>query len=386
MKNLPRPIADQLEQLAPNVTPGEANFLDHVVVLGYGCVGRPLSMYLKKQGVRNFTVVDKKLYKPESVLSQCVADELGQSKVAVAAKQLRDVDSVTTFHADVSEVPYGIVQPNSILIATFDNRFADAIANVMAIVVKSILITVNIEPLQHAIAVRSYDYRTSVTSCVACRFRPGDDQGQQHPRSCESFAAERPTNGPRPLAEAAGEVGAWVASRVVAGNDELFGKELLIKLDRQRLTVSELPARQPCVADHQAGWPNLTYLQSRPDVVSLRELLPEQSLADIQIEFCHEVSTRCRCSSCGRESDCVNWVTHATQVVGSCSECSGQLLPIPFWSFSTVSASCLESVLDRPLSSWGVPPFGILRVIAQHHDRSFVLGPSHDTTTKGISR
>jgi hypothetical protein len=268
------------------------------------------------------------------------------------------------------------------VIATFDNRFADAFANEMAIAMNAVFITLNIEPLQSAIGVRSFDYRSAVSKCAACAFRDSDQQ--QHSRSCESFAAERPTNGPRPLAAAAAVVGAWVACGVASGRDTVFGKELLIHLDRQRLVVSDLPERQPCAADHHAGRPNLTYLRLGPADVTLSDLLPQHAPDDVQIQFCHEVATRARCVDCGRDADAVHWIAHATQAVGPCEACGGERTPIPFWSYSTVSARSLESVMNRPLSDWGVPPFAVLRMIGGDDDRALVLGANQNHGEQGV--
>ena len=85
-------------------------------------------------GMLNFVLADPKSYGHHSVASQCDPEDVGRFKVHVGAERLAVRGArVTAFPHDISTLPDGLLDSNTILVVSADNRRADILANRLAL-------------------------------------------------------------------------------------------------------------------------------------------------------------------------------------------------------------------------------------------------------------
>ncbi len=349
--------------------------------VGYGSLARPMDDRLAEFGVRDFTLVDPKSYRPGSVASQCEADDVGQPKVEVGVARLaRRGARTAAFRRDVFTLPDGLVAENAVIVASADNRRADIGANRLAARMRVRLLKVNIEPAFDWMAIRCFDFRRKPPLCCECQFSDRAYQTQQHPRSCDD-GDQRHTAAPRWLSQAAGDAAALVAAQLADDRtaSRWFSRQWQLSLATGKAAISELTASKRCRWDHRNCWPHLERLADGPDLVSLGDLLrlAGMRLDDAtQVRFCQQVATEACCAACLERVPGVWWLFDVREPLGTCPGCGGALFAVPYWTYRQTSAERLISVIDRALAGWGVAPYAVVEFARGRRRRSFALGPS----------
>jgi hypothetical protein len=349
-----------------------------LVFFGYGSIARPLADQLLKSGAQGFTLIDPKTYGELSTASQCEANEVGRLKVMVGAERLRAAGaSVHPLPHDLYTVPDGHIARGAIAIASVDNRRADIGANRAAARMRARLLKINIEPALGTVSIRAYDFRTSKRVCVECQFSDSHYLQQRHPQSCDGSPDGRRTNSPRWLSEAAGSLGALAILQILAGRDlaaQWYDHEWQFDPQQQLGQSSWLTGKPDCRWDHGRRWKNVFRLSAGPRAMRLSELVKGASEADTRLQFCQQVALRGRCTSCGHEVPLIRWMGALEEQLAECADCGGAVRAVPFWTTSQLRLADASSVLDAPLSSWGVPPRAIIAVLAGGRTTSFVIG------------
>lgn len=357
------------------------------VLLGAGAVGRPLANNLAFLGMKRCTVVDRKAYRPQSVVSQCDPHDVGRAKAAVVDEKLQALGvAATAREADIEELPHGIIERNAVVVAALDNRRADILANRLTAMMRARLVKVNVEPAFLAAAVRFYDLTSPLPPvCAECRMTDGHYQSQRHPLSCDGGGPEQSTGSPRPLCEFAANAAALAIAQIVCSPERWanvwLGTHWQHTLLGGRSTRSRLDPNPVCRCDHSAHWRNLRFLSAGPDRLTLADLfrlarLPPQGAT--QIRPSHKIATAARCAACGaRQGHIFHWVSRLDQPVGTCG-CGGQLQAEPFSVVSAVPAARLQDVFDLPLSRWGVPCHAVLAIETPEVTVSFALGVGNE--------
>ncbi len=352
-----------------------------LVLDGYGSIARPVSEELARRGAPRFALTDPKSYVPESVHSQCAVDEVGRLKVDIGTKRLRELGAeVTAFARDIYSVPEGVVTPDSIVITTVDNRRADIASNRRAARMGARLIKVNVEPALEVAAVRTYDFREQTQICVECQFSDHHYAAQRHPKSCDGTYDGRRTNSPRWLSQAAAHLGV-IATLDLAADEPAAQNWLAHEWQYSPRTGvvqgSRLEPKRNCRWEHTRRWPNVVRLREDAASISLRELLQAAEIGidtRVEIRFCQQIALRGRCRNCRADVAVVRWFADLQAPVGTCPSCDGPLLAIPFAIFSATSLEPLLTVLDQPLSQWGVEQFSVIELSRQDCRTTFVLG------------
>lgn len=352
-----------------------------VVLDGYGSIARPLSEALAMRGAPHFAITDPKSYVAQSVQSQCESQDVGRLKVDVGSERLRALGAdVASYPRDIDCVPAGVVAPGSIVITTVDNRRADIVSNRRAARMGARLIKINVEPKLGVAAVRAYDFRRETGTCVECQFSDYH-YAHRHPQSCDGSTDTRRTNSPRWLSMAAARLGALVALDLAADDgsaaQQWIGHEWQYVPQTGLVRGSQLGPNPNCRWDHAARWDNVVRLSDSTAALSLRGLCQAADLAvagRTAIRFCQQVALRGRCRNCCRDLPVVRWISDLQSPVGTCPECDGPVLAIPFAVFRATPLESLWTVLDSPLSDWGVEPLAVIGL--SRHDRrtTFVVG------------
>lgn len=384
-------LPSSFESFAQQLDCADAIGRDHATILtnvtfvmdGWGAVARPLSEQLASLGARRFLLTDPKQYVPRSVGTQCREDEVGRLKVAVGADRLRQLGAeVISFAQDIKTVPAGVVAPHSIVITSVDNRRADIVSNRRAARMGARFLKVNVEPSPgiEVAAVRSYNFRQNSAPCVECQFTASHYAAQRHPQSCDGSSDGRRTNSPTWLSRAAAQLGLLAALDLAAdgaGAERWFNHERQYFPQTGHVCDSRLQPKADCRFDHTLRWPKVTQLPAMPADLSLRDLLQMAEMAidtRVQIRFCQQLALRGRCDKCRKDFSIVRWFADLRAAVGSCPSCDGALLPIPFAAFSVTSLEPLLTVLEQPLSHWGVPRFALIELAHDERCEAFVVG------------
>lgn len=352
-----------------------------VVLDGYGSIARPMSEELARRGARRFVLIDPKVYVPESVASQCTADEVGRLKVEIGAERLRQLAAdVTTFAQDIQSVPEGVVKPDAIVVTSVDNRRADIVSNRRAVRMGTRLIKVNLEPSFEVATVRAFDFCRETRLCVECQFSDRHYAAQRHPKSCDGSIDGRRTNSPRWLSQSAAQLGALAALDLAAGGseaDDWLDHEWQYAPRSGVVRDSRLEANRNCRCDHTLRWQNIVRTHEDVDEISLHDLFQAAELVvdvRVKIRLCQQVALRGRCGSCRSDFAVVRWFADLQAPVGGCPNCGGPLLPVPFAVFSATSLEPLLTVLDQPLGQWGVARFAVIELTRGDRCTTFVVG------------
>jgi hypothetical protein len=351
------------------------------VFVGGGAVGRPLAEHLAFLGMKRCFVVDPKRYKPQSRVSQCEAEDVGRFKAEVVAARLQrlGVDAAALVE-DIAAVPPGIIEPESLVLVSVDNRRADIIAGRLAAMMRTRLLKVNVAPEYLMASIRAYDLRADVVPlCVECQMTEEQYRDQRHPLSCDP-GPEQPTGSPRALCWLAADAAAMAAAQIIASPEHWarrwFGRQWQQMLLGGTSAMLELQANPSCRWDHGRHWPNLDRLTVGPGDIRLIDLLERFGPTPgepVELSFSARVATQGRCDGCHEPQATVYWLSRADGAIGTC-RCGGTRRPIPFYTYDRLPLSALEQQLELPLSAWGVPPRAVLEVKDAEREASFVIG------------
>jgi hypothetical protein len=321
------------------------------------------------------TLIDWKVFSPQSVFNQCRPDEVGQFKTHAIAQRLqcRGVQ-VRTHCADVSTLPDGVLEPGTITIMSVDNRRAEICGGQLAMRMRSPLLKANLETLVPTSAVRAYDYRRRhVHVCHECQFTDRHYLRQHHPRSCEGQGPERRTASPPELAEATAILAMSVLVQLVQHTGKRAARDPKVGWQRQYLYAvhggclsgSALQGNSACRVDHQAAWPMMPRVITGASRITLEQLAREtfgRVDSRIHVRLCRQISFESRCEVCRCSHPHIRWVRGIDDEVGNCCDCGGLLKPVPFFTFSRVPLASLKSVMGTPLATWGVQPGAVFEL------------------------
>jgi hypothetical protein len=246
---------------------------------------------------------------------------------------------------------------------------------------RSRLIKANIEPLCSLSSVRCFDYRSDRPLCLECQFTEKHYAEQRHPKSCDGGGHVRRTASPRPLAEAAGVLGALAFLQVVEDGDsaaQWYAHEWQFNHATGKGSRSQLSANPNCRCNHAEAWSQLEHLDAGPATLSLATLLDRAEIAPetaaVTVRSCHRLSTRARCRKCGEESRQVLWLPDLDARAGRCPKCRGPLQAVPFWTSWQMRLDEMFGVLRKPLAKWGVAPHAVLEFAAGSRRKAFAIG------------
>jgi hypothetical protein len=353
-----------------------------LVFAGFGSIARPMSGAIVARGARDLTIVDPKSYVERSVHSQCDQPEVGRAKVDVGARQLRCLGAnVRAFERDLYDVPDGIVDCETLVVATVDNRRGDIGANRLASRMGARLLKINIEPELGTVTARAYDFRHATSMCGECQFGDRHYETQRHPRSCDGAVEGRSTNSPRWLSRAAANFGLLAAIELALDAETAhrwFGCEWQFRVDAVSFERSLLSSRPDCRWDHSRRWPAVERIAQGPALVTLADLFGTRVAefgSGTRIRFCHSVALSGVCRQCGRHTNLVRWTCHSDPqaAVGECRHCGGGVVAPGFWKFSELEPRRLAAVWDSPLADWGVEPFAVLSLYSDDQAHTFVI-------------
>jgi len=351
------------------------------VLVGAGAVGRPLAEHLAFLGMRRCVIADPKRYKPQSRVSQCEPAEVGRFKAEVLADRLvrLGVDAQAMVE-DIASVPPGIIEPESLVLVSVDNRRADIAAGRLAAMMRSRLLKVNVAPEYLMVSIRAYDLRADVVPlCLECQMTEEQYPDQHHPLSCDG-GPEQPTGSPRALCSLAASAAALAAAQIICSPhhwaQRWFGRQWQQMLLGGTSAMLDLKANPACRWDHDCHWPNLERLPTGPGKTRLADLLAKTGGAELEeaeLIFSARLATQGRCERCHANQQTVQWLPQADCRFGSC-HCGGTLMAVPFYTHDRLPLSVLAQQLDAPLSAWGVPPLAVVSIKTARDQRSFVIG------------
>lgn len=354
-----------------------------VVLVGVGAIGRPLAEQLAYLGFRRFVLIDPKYYRERSVASQCEPHEIGRPKAAVVAERLMSLGAeAIPLTADVDDVEPGFVEPDAVIVVSADNRRAEIVANRLAGAMRVRLVKANVEPSLLIASVRSYDLRGEHPAvCLECHLTDAQYAAQRHPVSCDGSEDGRPTGSPRALCQVAAGGAALIVAQLAGlpahWTRQWYGRQWQLSLLTGQATGSELPPNAECRWDHALHWPNLRRLPGGPAELSLATLFELASCphpARAHLRFSSSVATQARCIRCQQVIDLVCWCRQLADPVGSCA-CGGQLMAIPYWTYTEMAAELLQLHWLQPLADWGVPSRAIIAIESSAGPTSaFVVG------------
>jgi hypothetical protein len=351
------------------------------VFVGAGAVNGPLAEHLAYLGMKRCVVVDPKLYKPQSRVSQCDPQDVGRPKAVVLAERLRALGAeATALVTDVCDLEPGWVGRGGLVIASVDNRRADILANRLAATMRGRFVKVNVEPLWLHASVRCFDFRGPRPDvCAECGMTAAQYAGQRHPAGCEGDGV-RPTGSPRALSQLAAGAGALAVAQLVGSPDrwarQWYGRQWDLSLLGGQATWSILSPNPGCRWDHGRHWRNLTWLETGPKTTTLAGLLATADVrhGEARVRFSGRVVTQACCDRCGRGQDIHRWLPRPDAPVGVCA-CGGTLVAVPFFTATELSVSQLLQLANRPLADWGVPPRAVIAIDAgDGREQSFVIG------------
>lgn len=353
------------------------------VFLGTGAVGRPLARSLAWLGMRRASVVDRKRYKQQSVISQCDPADVDREKAVVVAEKLAASGVVTSaWPCDIDELPPGLIEPGALVVAALDNRLADVDANRLAGRMCARLVKVNVEPAYLTASVRFYDLRSPPAKvCAECQMNDAHYVQQRHPQSCDGGGPEQATGSPRPLCELAANAAALAIAQVVGSPDRWArvwnGMQWQQSLLGGNGGFSQLAAKADCRWNHAEHWENLQRLPGDPGTMTLRDVFAAANVlpdSDTCVGFSARVATAGRCAQCQkRQPTLLYWVTRLDKPIGACA-CGGPIFAESFSTHHALPANRLLPVLDQPLAVWGVPRLSILEIERNRHRQALLIG------------
>ncbi|MBI3469182.1 MAG: ThiF family adenylyltransferase [Planctomycetes bacterium] len=355
-------------------------------LVGAGAIGRELAWYLSFLGVRRIYLCDPKKYKQQSVVSQCDPQEVDRPKAEVVADWLGrwGVDAIPLV-ADVWEVEPGYITPQTVVIASVDNRRADIGAARLAGMMRALFMKLNVDQPFLSVSLRCYDLRPEIIElCPECQMTDQQYLDQRHPRSCDGDVTGQATGSPRPQCGLAAAIGALAFAQLVGSPDRWakpwIGRQWLGTLLGGGVMWSQLVPKPGCRWQHGRHWQGVQRLATGPADATLVRLLDvvgdQQKWGGTQLQFSARVATSGVCDRCGHVQKILRWMRTASDPVGQCP-CGGTLTAVPFHTYQTLPAGRVKPWWEQTLASWGVPPFAIIAVeddSAQQH--SFVVGGS----------
>ena len=353
----------------------------HALVLGVGAIARQTTRILRRLGIRQFTLVDPKRYVPASVGQQCRSGEVGRLKVEVVGQELRQSGAqVHTFATDLFNLPDGVIDADTFVLLSVDNRRAEVRANHLATRMDADVVKANVEPLYGVASVRSFHSRGSEDACLECNFTDRQYEQQRHPQSCDGGSTSRRTASPTALTGAAAGLAAAACIGLLnpSGRGQWLGYEVQFSTQTRESRRSRLQSNPRCRWQHDGQWPMLRQLHRVPAQISLRQLVEvaERDSGDKvqRFRFCHPVAVVGRCGQCGIAHSMVRWVPDASVSVDSCRKCGQPVLPVPFEMHRELTRHQLLPVWELVMSSWGVLPLAVIELIGRRPIRTYVLG------------
>ena len=178
--------------------------------------------------------------------------------------------------------------------------------------------------------------------------------------------------------------------RLVPANmnlEKFVGCEWLFNAKTKRAVRSTLATNANCRFDHASCWENIERLNVGPSECTLRDLLSPTESRNATLQFCQQVAVRGRCGSCFAECERVHWTANLHRPMYACPYCgkedeSGQVFPIPYWSFSRLSASQLQPVWHISLAEWGVEPQAVIGIRCSNTVRTVIVGEERQDTAE----
>ena len=336
---------------------------------------------MRRLGVRRFTLVDPKLYSSASVGQQCDRQEVDQHKVDVVARELTQAGAhVRTYAADLFDIPDGVVDADTIVLLSVDNRRAEVGANHLATRMDAPVVKINVEPKYGIAAVRTFHPHGSADVCLECNFTERQYQQQRHPRSCDGGSSARDTASSLALARAAAGLGGVVFLGLLnpERRSQWLGLEIQFSSKTLETRRSRLQPNPRCRWQHDHQWPLLRRLEQEPAQISVAQLVRRAERKTGQrverLRFCHPVAVAGRCDACGTPQCAMRWVPHADATIDRCQHCQQPVRPVPFEMHRELDRDQLLPICDLPLDTWGVPPLAVIELLGRGSIGTYVLG------------
>lgn len=205
----------------------------HVVIIGLGGLGSPVSLYLSASGVGHITLVDNDQVELSNLQRQIVhsQQELGQDKVASAAKRLNAMNSEVTVTAIAQRLDReninDIIADADVLVDCSDNFATRFLLNELSQRKGIPLVSGAAIRLEGQVTV--YDPRNTGSACYRCLY---DDVGEPEQTCSESGILA-------PVLGIIGGIQAVETLKLLAGIGETLSGRLLI-LDALSMTWREI--------------------------------------------------------------------------------------------------------------------------------------------------
>jgi molybdopterin-synthase adenylyltransferase len=209
----------------------------HVLIIGLGGLGSPVSMYLAAAGVGHLTLVDDDHVELSNLQRQIVhgQQDIGRSKVESAADTLKEINNEVTLDV-IAERLEGerlekAVNAADVVVDCSDNFATRFLLNEVTQRCRTPLVSGAAIRMEGQVTV--YDSRQDGSACYRCLY---EESGEQQQTCSESGVLS-------PLLGIIGGVQAVEAVKVIAGVGENLSGRLLI-LDAFSMTWREIKLRQ----------------------------------------------------------------------------------------------------------------------------------------------
>ncbi len=345
-----------------------------IVVVGVGSVGLSLADVAARMGVGELILVDRGVFKPESVLTHPVhPDDIGRPKATVAgerAKAIAPSTTVTVFDGAIEELSLADVAGASVVLLASDNIACELEVARLCSRLGLPCIQASLHGGTLVASVRALANQPGEEGpCLACTFQSGDwkalDEGTLF--SCTGTdsraAAPVPSGVPTVSPPALCAIAANLAIM------ELYGLALGLRpADTNRVVeycghghrvlTTELVRRADCRLDHEP-WGQVP-VRRAPGATKLGRLVELAGYTpDTELDACSvEVEGVCftRVGSCGCPSHpLLDRFQPLSPEAAVCQACGQALVAHPFYTHQEVPGQVLRDHLGRTLAELGAP-------------------------------
>ena len=351
--------------------------LDGLVVLiaGIGSVGATIALSLARLQVKELRLVDRGVFKPESLLTQPVdPDGLGRAKASHIAGLCRQFSPtrVVAHDCPLQELPLREMLGADLVIVAGDNLTIARDAGQRCLHLSLPLLAVGVHGDSLTVQCRFHDTTRPGGACPACLFTAAEFRLLEEERvwSCEGAAgpvhagtsaagpAPRPTRSVRSLCGLAGEMGALLATRWALRLGPALPDTMTELCGYTWQTfVTPLRRRASCPCRHER-W-RVRELARPLAQCRARELLeadgpgrvPRGGAATLALRDYRWVELgRCRCP----EPRAVGRFVRVGQPAATrCPRCRGPVYPQPFHAHERVTLLQLGDAASRSLQELG---------------------------------
>lgn len=313
----------------------------HVAFVGSGSVGLVATQHLARAGVGTLTVIDRGVFKTESVLTHPILpDAVGRPKAVYAGEVVQAIApqaKIITYHADFEDLPWDVLVGCDLVVLATDNLSVEICVGERCLNLGLPLLHASVQGNLLVAQLRTF---TGNGACPACLF--GTTEWQQVSNesrySCDGSVAERglslaPTQSTSSLCSLAAELAVHRVLRHLLGLGAPLTDQILeYQGYMDNLTTSTLRRNPDCPVAHER-WQVLSP-QKRDTVGAVLAASPVEP-ATVAVDQASYV-TQAVCS-CGSHKAIDRFVRDGEDL-GTCVDCGGALALSSFHAQAAVAA------------------------------------------------